>query len=145
MEMNWYRTGGTGGIYLAHQLIMTGCAFATIAAMGYLLAILHYDFIDDARMSLMRPLFCVFQILLAVMLFLATFLGMTEPIRWLGMIGHFRGSGVFVMYLGAITVLHLDNMVGLVVGLACVGVGFFFVLYGQFWRERSSVYYKPLV
>ena len=79
-----------------------------------------------------------------MVLLLATVGGMVAPIRWFGLMASFRGSGVFVIYFGVVTLLHLDNTFGLV-GFLCIASGLVFLLYGLCGRERTSRYYTPLI
>ncbi|CAK4077036.1 unnamed protein product [Aphanomyces euteiches] len=144
MDMNWYQSRGNSTVHVVHQVVMGLCALLVCVVNIWLFTILRYDFVAQPRWTVTCILLYVAHLALAVVLLLATVGGMVAPIRWFGIMGSFRGSGLFVIYLGVVTLVHLANTFGLVAGFICIASGVFFLLYGLLGRERTSLYYTPL-
>ncbi|OQS01640.1 hypothetical protein ACHHYP_00543 [Achlya hypogyna] len=141
MEVTWYTTGGVRGVHLVHQLLMAACATANAVATCYVFSTVDYARASSAAVTVALV---VYQLLLSVFVVLVMLVATEAPLRWFPLLASFRGSGLYLLSLGVMTLYHLGNTFALVAGGLCVIVGLLFVVYGLVWRERGSKSYRAL-
>ncbi|KAF0695690.1 Aste57867_13512 [Aphanomyces stellatus] len=128
-----------------HQLCLVLCSLVGIGAAGYLLGTTTYDFIGNLKISVATIIVFASIFVLSLLLLLATAFGAPMPVRWLGVLGSFSGSGLYVIYLGLLVSVHATNTFGMVGGFFCFAVGLFFFIFGLAWREKESSGYGALL